>query len=381
MGYYIRSLPKKKKLPKWKVQFVSYKNCHLPKKRKPTKRRTWDIAKERWRTLGFHTGMEFADAKTRSRQLNAQLLLKQQEERIRKLQRNDEEFRSKSHTVLPREFVEEFEKHFIRARPNPSLQERRRLNRIRLVWKAAQKMILMIQIEPSEWFFHLNDIYDYFQTQQLSLYYMQSILKIANFWGFFISRKLAKPFLPVPPPRGYERQRLLDAFYSKKKHRKPSLPLTPERLSEAKEKMNKGNFNWLLISVWFGLRPQEIENLHNRSLWAVETAGNGRKILRVFQTKIVALPPEDRWKPIPILFTEQEFILKTIQDGNFKKPLWKTMRAHFGNGTGLYSGRKGFTDLMLSKGHSLENISIWMGHSSLDRTWRSYKNKRLFQIR
>jgi hypothetical protein len=34
----------------------------------------------------------------------------------------------------------------------------------------------------------------------------------------------------------------------------------------------------------------------------------------------------------------------------------------------LYGGRKGFTDLMLSKGNTIENISIWMGHSTLDRT-------------
>jgi hypothetical protein len=37
MGYYIRKLNKKKSLPHWKIQFVSYKNH----------RRTWDIPKER----------------------------------------------------------------------------------------------------------------------------------------------------------------------------------------------------------------------------------------------------------------------------------------------------------------------------------------------
>jgi hypothetical protein len=46
----------------------------------------------------------------------------------------------------------------------------------------------------------------------------------------------------------------------------------------------------------------------------------------------------------------------------------------------LYGGRKGFTDLMLSKGNTIENISIWMGHSTLDRTWRSYKQKMKFHL-
>ncbi len=72
--------------------------------------------------------------------------------------------------------------------------------------------------------------------------------------------------------------------------------------------------------------------------------------------------------------------LRIIQSGNFKRPIAKTMRQYFGYGTNLYGGRKGFSDLMLSKGQSLHNISIWMGHSSLERTWRSYKNRRQFHL-
>jgi hypothetical protein len=47
----------------------------------------------------------------------------------------------------------------------------------------------------------------------------------------------------------------------------------------------------------------------------------------------------------------------------------------------LYGGRKGFVDLMLSKEQTFENISVWMGHSTLDRTWRSYKQRRKFHLR
>lgn len=90
----------------------------------------------------------------------------------------------------------------------------------------------------------------------------------------------------------------------------------------------------------------------------------------------MALPPEDRWKPIPLLFEEQRFGLKIIEAKSFKRPLVKTIKKHFGDRHDCYGGRKGFVDLMLSKGHTLENISIWMGHATLGRTWRSYKNKR-----
>ena len=109
-------------------------------------------------------------------------------------------------------------------------------------------------------------------------------------------------------------------------------------------RMNQANFNWLFLSVWPGLRPQEIDNLHEIQLWRVETPIVGRKVFWIYQTKIIALPPEDRWKP---------------------------MRQYFSKDIDLYGGRKGFTDLMLSRGNTIENISIWMGHSTLDRTWRS----------
>ncbi|MBI3336141.1 hypothetical protein HYZ98_01070 [Candidatus Peregrinibacteria bacterium] len=206
--------------------------------------------------------MEIADARTRSRQLNAQLMLKRQEERIRQLQKAENEFRMRNNAVLPLEFVEEFELCFLKIREEGSLISRtRRQKRVRVLWKAAQKMIRTLQIEPSEWFYHIHDVYDYFCNQQLSLSYSQGILKFANLWGFFISRKLVRPFLPVPVPKGYERQRILEAFYQKAKgRRRPSLPLAPEQLAKAAGKLNQANFNWLFLSVWFGLRPQEVDH-------------------------------------------------------------------------------------------------------------------------
>ncbi len=132
--------------------------------------------------------------------------------------------------------------------------------------------------------------------------------------------------------------------------------------------------------VRFGLLPKEIDSLHNPEKWKIETLPNGRKILWVFQTKIIALPVEDRWKPIPIIYPEQYFANRIIELGHFKRPLVKTIHKYFGKGTTTYGGRKGFSDLMLSKGQAFENISIWMGHSTLQRTWKSYKSRRRFHL-
>ena len=243
-------------------------------------------------------------------------------------------------------------------------------------------MIHAVRHEPSEWFYYVPDIYDYFHEKQYSVRYICAILRIANLWGFFIARKTSKPFQPISQPKGYERQRLIEAYYQRTRNvRRPSKSLLPEQLEVIYPLMNRPNFNWLFLSVWLGLRPQEIDNLSDGTLWSVETLPGGKFILWVFQTKIVALPPEDRWKPIPILYDEQRFALRIIQAKTFRRPIAATMRHYFGYGTDLYGGRKGFSDLMLSKGHSLENISIWMGHSTLERTWRSYKNKRKFHLR
>jgi integrase len=136
----------------------------------------------------------------------------------------------------------------------------------------------------------------------------------------------------------------------------------------------------LYLTVLFGLRPKEVDHLKDNALWRVETLTNGRKVLWVFQTKLIALPPQDPWKPIPLLYDEQHFALNFIYKGIFKRPLIKTMKRYFDPGIDLYGGRKGFTDLMLSRGQSIENISIWMGHSTLDRTWRTYKDRRRYHL-
>ncbi len=379
MGYYVRSIHDKKSVPNWKVQYVS---TRLADRRETSKaknpKRTWDIPKQRWSPLGFNDALSIEEARARAKQLNSQILLKRQEERLKKF--NDEQItlKLKHQSVLPDEFVAEFEERFIRARNVFNEHIRQQQNRQRHgSWRAAQKVIIAVGIEPCNWFFHNEKFYDIFYLKQFSLGYLARVLSMINLWGRFICRKLGQPFLSVRLPRGYERQRLIEAYYQKSSpRRRPSEPITPEQLLKAKSILNELNFNWIYLSVWFGLRPHEIDLLHDENFWRVELLPTGRKILWVFQTKIVALPPEDRWKPIPILFDEQHFAIKVIEGKRFKRPLTKTIRKHFGNGHDCYGGRKGFVDLMLSKGHTIENISIWMGHSTLTRTWRSYKNKR-----
>jgi hypothetical protein len=381
MGYYVRALPWKKSAPKWKLQFISYKKADVGDSPAKNPKKEWDVHRDRLRPLGFHSRMSITDAKARAKQINAQRWIKEQEKRIQRKAIQEIEARRKLEAGLPSEFVAEFENRFLRVRDSEIESGRRKRTRARIIWTAAQKMISTIPVDPTDWFYHTLEMYDYFQRQKYSIRYAQAILRFANLWGFFISKKLGHPFLPVPAPKGFERMRIIDANCEKTGGvRKASTPLTPDDLDCVSGKMNQPNFRWIFLTVWLGLRPKEVDNLKDASLWKVEILPTGRKVLWVYQTKIIALPPEDRWKPIPILFEQQEFALRIIESQNFRRPIMKTMKRHFAAGIDLYGGRKGFSDLMLSKGQLFENISIWMGHSTLDRTWRSYKQKRVFHI-
>ncbi len=121
----------------------------------------------------------------------------------------------------------------------------------------------------------------------------------------------------------------------------------------------------------------EIDQLHNKDLYRLQKLGGNSALLWVFQTKLISVPPRYRWKLIPLVFEGQANAVKIIESGSFKRPLNKSVRHHFGKHTTLYGGRKGFTDLMLDHQQQLENISQWMGHSSIERTWRSYKSRRI----
>lgn len=308
-------------------------------------------------------------------------MIKRQERQLKALEQKENDDKLRYHAVLPDEFVLAFEQRFVRKRSASGAMSPKIRSRGSAIWRAAKKMIVFIGLDPTDWLYHNDEIYDYFYFKRFSIRYIQKILRVGNLWGFFICKKIARPFLPISTPKGYEQQRLIDAFYQKTANvRKVSTPLFPDELNKKKHEVNPANFNWLYLSVWLGLRPLEVDSLHNSEMWNLETLGNGRKILRIYQTKIVALPPEDRWKPIPILFDEQVGAITILLYGDFKRPLAKTMRRHFGKEIDLYGGRKGFTDLMLSRGQLLENISIWMGHSTLSRTWRSYKIRRKFHL-
>lgn len=375
MGYYIRNLPNRKSAPTWKLQFISGKKEHTRHSNAQFPKRTWDIPSDRWAELGFHKHMDRVEAVARQRQLNAQLAVKRHEEYRLVIDEKERLMREKCAGFIPTIYRDEFERRYFyngRAVNQKSLS----------AWKVAQQLITELQLEPSDWYDSSRIIYRCLLSRKYSLSYCHKILRIMNMWGFFYSRKIGKPFFSVPAPRGHERAQLLEAYFTRRgTDHKESEPLQPAQLESVRGRLEKEHANWLYLSVWLGLRPLEIDQLKNPELIKIMTDSSGVPTLWVYQTKLVAVPPRYRWKLVPLFLPEQRKCLKIIERQNFRRPLTKTVKLHFGNSTNLYGGRKGFTDLMLSKGQNFVHISQWMGHSNIQRTWRNYKSRCLVHYR
>jgi len=316
--------------------------------------------------------MTVDQAKDRAKQLNAKLHLKRREELHLAYENQANELQNKFQAAVPELYKQEFEQKYVYGRFNDP-EWRKRFFR---TWRAVQKLLIEVQLDPCDWYDEMFKFYDYFHKKQFSYSYISRILRLTNLWGYFFARKTGQSFVRIPMPRGKERERILDAYFNKQgRHVCESDPLTPKQLEGVKSKINEANYNWLYLSVWLGLRPREIDQLHDSRLFKIQRTGDATALLWVYQTKLVSVPPRYRWKLIPIVFSGQSDVIKIIESGIFKRPINKTIRLHFGKFTTLYGGRKGFTDLMLAHQQQLENISQWMGHSTIERTWKNYKSR------
>lgn len=339
---------------------------------------------------GFRPDMSVEEARGRAKQLNAETKFKRrgEKDKIRALQSAELEKRFVS-KHFPQTLVEEFERTRLKKKfefggDKPEEKYKKALSR----WRFARVMVIALDLLPSDWEEEPRQFYKYFSDKAISLDYAGKIIHILNLWGHFVSKKQGRPFLPIPAPRGYDRQSIADAYHESLKRKKVSAPLAPETLESNEIKFSPEQFNWLWVSIWLGLRPSEIDQLKpfsssNRFGYKIEEFRQGRstvKVLKVYQSKLTTLSQADRWKSIPIIYPEQKKALKIIQSKPLKRPLTKTIQKYLGDDLTLYAGRKGFTDLMIDKGQDLKDISMWLGHTSVDQTWKSYKNKNVVRF-
>jgi integrase len=354
----------------WRLIWECYENGVRKFRHVPVKERA---------AKGFPPTLTIEEAKERARQLNTQAELHRQEERRNRI---DERLRREEKVEsawLPPTIADEFAA-YLRRRFQEDGGDLM-VKKIDVHWRSVKKLIRAVALEPTEWADQPEVIYRYFAKNKLSLEYTKSMLRILNLWGFFYCKKLGRPFLPVPAPRGVQRSRIADAYYDKRPAGQESAPISPEELENAKPNLIPEQYNWLFVSVWFGLRPAEIDSLKRPNTWRLELS-DGKSVLCVYQAKLTGIAREKRWKKIPVLFPQQEAALTIIRSGALKRPLPKTIKRWVKDGARAYGGRKGFEALMVERhGFAIETVAAWLGHQNINTTWRKYRDAGLVRTK
>jgi hypothetical protein len=352
-------------LTTWRIREVTYSEG---------KRKIQQVPREAYIALGINPSWTLEEAQKRCHQINA-------DQTLNKKSITAAASRVKLETIIESTYIpEELATSFVEElKTNATVGNDKK---ILFHWQFAQKLIVHLKREPSEYADSGKQIYRYFQEKKISLSYCEKVLAVLNQWGKFVSRKQRSYFEPVPNPRGVDAQRIKQAYLKSPRYRGPSGALTPEMLAKIEDKLpNKKQANWLAVSVWFGLRPEEIDQLVTHPEHHKIRNDGKFDILEVYQTKLVALEEEKKWKPIPVLFPEQKKLLKVIEARDLEQPLNVTLRKLTNDKVTCYGGRKGFIDLMLDRDQVFEEVSIWMGHQSIERSWRDYKNKQRVRYR
>lgn len=327
------------------------------------------LTREEKLLLGFSEEFSLELARERAKQLNAVTKVDRGEAAARRVTKD----RLVKSAYMPDEIANEFEKKLL----TDSFASPKAESKLKSRWKATKKLIIQLRISPESAYQKETEIHKWLVAQKFSPDYSYRIIGILNRYCQHVCSNHKLYFEPVKVPSGVAKEKLMEAYEDKDSYFGPAGPLTPGMLEAGRGSLPKGNYEWLFVSVWFGLRPEEVDNLIKKPQFHRLEQQEKGVILWVYQTKLVGIPRKDRWKPIPLIYEEQRIAMAYITESAIKRPILKTLARVFKERVRLYSGRKGFTDLMLSKGRALEDISQWMGHLTIDRTWRSYKNRKI----
>lgn len=375
--FYVSEKPKDS--GKWRVMFESWKDG---------KKKQTQISQAMFAELGLTPTMTVAQARAEIKKYNKirKTSLKITGSQVRALRRL-EELKAIDKTLFPTDLVDEF---VMRVQAG-SEGELRFKNRLITNFKIVMEMTKELKLQPHDYYENMDLMVAYMKNdkRKYSVSYCRDIFHMLNKWGVFYSRKNKSFFEPVEQLRSKTKRAISKIHKDKTGVRKESQPLTEELLKKVRSKIDDTQldeikkYNWLFISFVFGLRPSECDDAIANP--TIENHG-GVPVLMVVQSKLTNVDDEEETeKRIPIIYEEQDKALKLIEKKQAKRPSpkWvdkhckddrKTYDANFKYD--LYCGRKGFTDFLLSKGQSLEQISIWAGHKSIETTWHHYKDKR-----
>jgi integrase len=260
----------------------------------------------------------------------------------------------------------------------------RRWNKVRRTWQVVLEFFETLphrNSDPFEVARTPEKLYAFFLKRQYSMNYISDILWVFNLYGEYLARQFPnRYFMKVRRPTGYVRDQLI----KKNKRTTVSKQITPEQLEVAKKSLRPYHYKWIFISLWFGLRPAEVDGIleggKHKILRVEQEGGSTITVLGVYQSKLIKLPEERRWKYIPAILPEQLTAIEYIKTKVFRRPLGTTLHRVFGDNTRAYAGRKSFANLLIQRGMDFSTISTFLGHTDAAYTYRHYTDPQQLQL-
>ena len=243
-----------------------------------------------------------------------------------------------------------------------------------------QRLIIGLQLYPEGYKAKERRFVTTFIENRYSLNYSKNLVKMINLWGDWYCKQFTKRYEPIRIGSAFDKAAISRAQAKKvgkdsfRGVRIESDPLTWANLLQHKGKLSEGEFNYMALSVWFGLRPHEIDCLIDLASWRVEEV-KGLQVLWVYQSKLITVDEKKKWKCIPCIMPEQTELIPLIEAGLISKPSYKKVRVTFGGKISLYGGRKNFISMMRDLGQDYIDISAWLGHQSTETTYKHYTDK------
>lgn len=329
--------------------------------------------------LGFRYDMTLEEAKARASQINQQSQIESR--KIAATVKRVEDAKLIDRAYLPAHLCVSFE---VELRQNYE-DNPERLDHILQHWRAAQLIISALALDPKDFHTERAKFFNYYRDKKWSPNYIKKLNSILNQWGNHCAKKNNAFYQILPKLSASQIERLVDVRDDLEGRKTTAETLSWDALRNKRSTFANEDlttrWNWMYISLFFGLRPNETDSLHKSKHWRIERDEDKNiDVLMVYQTKLTSIAKDKRWKPIPVYFKEQIEALALIKSGEFKRPLNKTLQRLLEGQIETYSPRKGFTDLMLERGFDLEDISIFLGHQNINMTWRRYKDKKKFKL-
>lgn len=345
------------------------------------KRQESYIKKKEWTSIGIYEGMTPEEITTKIKSLNSDLTLKRWEAvKNKNAQAKQVEETSFLAHATPNEVEQFLSNEIENAVSMTALAEKQ----LRMHWRSVARMLIKLQKRP--WELSPGSTARYYIQMNWSPSHSRKIHALFNRWGVWISARHNQSFISANLTKraakhiGNNYQEYLKRSGTKSK---TSVPLTNAMLAKARNLIHINQYNWMLVSKAFGLRPDETDLLlkEEGDGWKV-TLNEGVECLDIFQPKLKHLEEHKQWKLIPILYEHQKEALTIIRSKQFKRPLVKTIRKHIDPEATAYCGRKAFEGEMIEdRGHAIETVAAWMGHQNIKMLWEKYRNRRKVRLK